>query len=69
MNKDIIEGKWHEIKGKLKQQWGKITDNDILKMKGTHEELCGIIQEKYGYQRDKAEKEINEFIHKNNWKK
>lgn len=67
MNKDIIEGKWHEVKGKLKQQWGKITDDDVLKMKGNYEELCGVIQERYGYQKDKAEKEVKDFIYKNKW--
>jgi len=68
MNQDIIQGKWHEIKGKLVQQWGKLTDDEVTKMQGTHEELSGILQKKYGYQKDEAEKEINTFLDKNNWK-
>lgn len=66
MNQDIIKGQWHEIKGKLKQQWGKLTDDDVTKMQGTFEELSGVLQKKYGYQKDQAEKEINSFL--DQWK-
>jgi uncharacterized protein YjbJ (UPF0337 family) len=68
MNKDIIKGQWHEIKGKVKQQWGKLTDDDVALMQGSYEELQGILQKKYGYQKDEADKEINSFLDKNNWK-
>jgi len=68
MNKDIIKGKWHEIKGKLKNQWGKLTDDEITQIHGSYEELEGILQKKYGYQKDQAEKEIQTFLDKNNWK-
>ncbi|MHB1948109.1 MAG: CsbD family protein [Gammaproteobacteria bacterium] len=67
MNKDIVKGKWHEMKGKVKQQWGKITDDDITQMKGSFEELAGTIQKRYGYQKDQAEKEIQKFVEQNNW--
>ena len=66
MNKDIIKGKWHEIKGSLKSQWGKLTDDDITQMHGTYEEL-GNLQKKYGYKKDEAHKEIQSFLDKNNW--
>lgn len=68
MNKDIIKGKWHEIKGKVKQQWGKLTDDEITRVNGSYEELEGILQKKYGYQKDQAQKEIQTFLDKNNWK-
>lgn len=68
MNQDIIAGKWKEVKGKVKQQWGNITDDEITQLKGTREELQGLIQKKYGYQKDKTEKEIDDFISKNGWK-
>ena len=68
MNKDIIKGKWHEIKGKLKNQWGNLTDDEITQINGSFEELEGILQKKYGYQKDQAQKEIQEFLDKNNWK-
>jgi uncharacterized protein YjbJ (UPF0337 family) len=68
MNEDIIKGKWHEIKGQLKQQWGKLTDDEITQMRGSYEELEGILQKKYGYQKDQAEKEIETFLNRNKWK-
>lgn len=68
MNKDIIKGKWHEMKGKVKQQWGKLTDDDITKMEGSYEELAGILQKTYGYEKDQAEKEIKKFLDRNDWK-
>jgi len=68
MNKDIIKGKWHEIKGNLKQQWGDLTDDEIAQMEGSYEELAGTLQKKYGYKKDQAQKEIQTFLDKNNWK-
>lgn len=67
LNKDIIQGHWHEAKGKLKQQWGKFTDDDLTQLKGTYEELEGLLQKKYGYAKDKADKEIDDFIDSNHW--
>jgi uncharacterized protein YjbJ (UPF0337 family) len=66
MNKHIIEGNWKQITGKLKQQWGKFTDDDIKEMDGTYEALQGKLEEIYGYERDKAEKEIENFCQRNN---
>ena len=68
MNEDIIKGKWHEIKGQVKQQWAKVTDDEITKMKGSFEELQGILQQKYGYHKEQAQKEIQTFLDKHNWK-
>jgi len=68
MNKDIVEGNWHQIKGKLKQQWGKLTDDEITQMQGSYEKLEGTLQKKYGYQKDQAQKEIQAFLDKNSWK-
>jgi len=68
MNKDIIKGHWHEIKGKLKQQWGNLTDDEITQIDGSYEELEGILQKSYGYQKEQVEKEIQAFLDKNNWK-
>lgn len=67
MNTDIIQGKWDEIKGKLKQQWSKLTDDDIGKMKGSYEELHGHLQNKYGHDKDKAKEEIDDFINERGW--
>lgn len=66
-NKDVFQGKWTEIKGKLRQQWGKLTDDDISQMQGTYEELEGRLQKTYGYEKERARKEIDEFLDKNDF--
>ena len=65
MNEDIIKGSWKEIKGKVKQEWSKITDDQIGKMQGSYTELEGALQKSYGYEREHAKKEIDAFIDKN----
>ena len=64
--KDILMGKWHELKGKVKNQWGKITDDDLTRMSGKTEELAGVLQQRYGYTRAQAEKEIDAWTHSQN---
>ena len=61
MNWDQIEGRWNEYKGKAKQQWGKLTDDDLDVIDGKREELLGKIQERYGIARDQAERQLNSF--------
>ena len=61
MNTDIIKGNWKEIKGKAKQQWGKLTDDDLQQIDGKREELIGKIQKQYGYERDRAEDEVKRW--------
>lgn len=65
MNKDIIKGNWKQIKGLLKQHWGKFTDDEIIQMQGSSEELEGYLQKKYGYQKDQAKNEIQNFLDRN----
>jgi uncharacterized protein YjbJ (UPF0337 family) len=60
MNWDQIEGNWKQFKGKAKQQWGKLTDDDLDRLAGTRDELIGKIQERYGYQRAQAEREVDD---------
>lgn len=62
MNSDRIEGSWKEMKGKIKQQWGKLTDDDLERMDGKREELIGKIQKTYGKSRDEAKKEVDKFL-------
>ena len=59
MNWDRIEGDWKQVAGKAKQQWGKLTDDDFMKMKGKREELEGVLQNRYGYNKDEMKKEID----------
>ncbi len=61
MNKDILQGKWREMKGKVKEQWGKLTDDDLDKIDGKSEQLLGLLQQRYGYARDEAEEEYKRF--------
>jgi uncharacterized protein YjbJ (UPF0337 family) len=67
MNEDIIKGKWHEVKGKITQKWNKLTDDDVGQIKGSYEELQGLLQKKYGYEKDIAKKNLDEFIKENKW--
>jgi uncharacterized protein YjbJ (UPF0337 family) len=59
MNKDIFEGKWKQVRGEAKSWWGKLTDDDLERAAGKFDILTGILQEKYGYTREQAEKEID----------
>jgi uncharacterized protein YjbJ (UPF0337 family) len=65
MNKDQVEGNWKQLKGKVKEQWGKLTDNDLTVVEGNMDQLAGRVQERYGIQRDEAEKQIKEFRNRN----
>ena len=65
-NRDVLTGNWKQIRGKVKQTWGKLTDNDLTRIEGRFDELAGLVQERYGYTRDKAEKEVTDFIEKMN---
>lgn len=62
MNRDIIEGNWKQLKGKLKEQWGKLTDDDISQIDGKREQLEGKIQERYGYTKDQARKSVDDYF-------
>jgi len=64
MNKDVLQGKWREMKGKIKEQWGKLTDDDLDRIEGKGEQLFGLLQQRYGYARDKAEEEYRRFTEK-----
>lgn len=61
MNWDRIEGNWVQLKGKAKQQWGKLTDDDLDVIAGKRDELAGKIQECYGITKDEAEKQLDEW--------
>jgi uncharacterized protein YjbJ (UPF0337 family) len=61
MNRDQIEGKWKQMSGKVKEKWGKLTDNDIDVIAGQEEQLIGKIQERYGIAKEEAQKQVEEF--------
>ncbi len=59
MNKDILQGNWKQLRGDLRKWWGKLTDDDLDKIEGDKDKLVGIIQERYGYERRRAEEEVD----------
>jgi len=62
MNWDQVKGNWKQMTGKVKAKWGKLTDDDLTVIAGKRDELAGKIQERYGYEKDKAEKELDDFM-------
>ena len=62
MNQDIFEGKWKQLRGTIKETWGEITDDELDQISGKRDKLIGKLQEKYGYSKMEAEKEIDLFI-------
>lgn len=61
MNEDKIKGQWKQLKGKIKEKWGKVTDDDLTTMDGSRDILVGRVQERYGIARDEAKKQVQEF--------
>ena len=61
MNKDIVEGQWKQLKGKVLDKLGDLTDDEMDMIKGDAQRLAGLVQERYGRTREQAEKEVNEF--------
>ncbi|MEZ6137575.1 MAG: CsbD family protein [Pirellulaceae bacterium] len=61
MNWEKIEGNWKQFAGQAKQQWGKLTDDDLAVIDGKRDELAGRIQERYGCAKDEAEQQIAKF--------
>ena len=62
MNRDTLEGQWMQLKGKVRQQWGRLTDDEIDRMQGNAEMLIGRIQERYGQSREEAEREVDRWL-------
>ena len=62
MNRDILEGKWKHLRGKVQEEWGELTDDELDQINGQRDQLIGKIQEKYGYTRAEAESQVDEFL-------
>ena len=65
MNWDRIEGNWKQFKGHAKEQWGNLTDDDLDKAAGRRDQLAGRIQDRYGVQRDEADRQIDTWLGRN----
>jgi len=62
MNWDTIQGNWEQTKGTLRQKWGKLTNDDVQVIKGERDKLVGKLRERYGYQKDQAEREVDTWV-------
>jgi uncharacterized protein YjbJ (UPF0337 family) len=59
MSQDVFKGQWKEIKGRLKEWWGDLTDDDVNRVEGNQDKLVGILQQKYGYAKERAMQEVS----------
>ena len=61
MNWEQVEGNWNQVKGKAKEKWGELTNDDLDRIEGRRDQLVGTLQKKYGYAKEKAEREAEDF--------
>jgi len=66
MNWDTVKGNWKQMTGKIKEEWGDLTDDDLTEAAGERDQLVGKIQAKYGIAKEKAEKQVDSFLSKQN---
>jgi uncharacterized protein YjbJ (UPF0337 family) len=62
MNWDQVEGRWKELVGVVREKWGKLTDDDLTRVAGRRDQLAGILQQRYGYAKEQAEQEVDDFM-------
>lgn len=62
MNKDILMGKWKQMRGRVKEQWGLLTDDELDQSQGRYDRLTGLLQERYGYAKDQAERALDDAL-------
>jgi len=62
MNQDVLKGKWNQLKGNVRKQWGKLTDDDVDQIQGDSEILLGRLQERYGRTKEDAQREIDDWL-------
>jgi len=62
MNDDIFKGKWKQLRGQIQQKWGDITDDDLDRIQGTQTEFEGLLQERYGYTKERAQREVDNLL-------
>lgn len=62
MNKNILEGKWMQLRGAIRDKWGQLTDDELDQIAGKRDKLAGVLQERYGYAENEAEQQIDDFL-------
>jgi uncharacterized protein YjbJ (UPF0337 family) len=65
MNQEQAAGNWKIFKGKVKEQWGKLTDDDLKVIEGNRDQLVGSVQKRYGVAKEEAERQVSEFRNRN----
>ena len=68
MNEDTIAGNWKQFKGKVKEQWGKLTDDDFDVIDGKRDQMIGRVQERYGIARDEADRQVSDWATRSNYR-
>jgi uncharacterized protein YjbJ (UPF0337 family) len=63
MNEDTLKGQWLQLKGKIREQWGKLTDDDVDQIQGRAEQLIGRLENRYGIARDEAQRQVDAWLH------
>ncbi|MEX0618654.1 MAG: CsbD family protein [Pseudohongiellaceae bacterium] len=61
-DEDVLKGKWKQLRGKAKERWGKLTDDELDQVDGSEDQLVGLLQEHYGYAREQAKNEVNRWV-------
>jgi uncharacterized protein YjbJ (UPF0337 family) len=67
MDWNRVEGNWKDMKGKIKEKWGKLTDDDLTVINGKRDQLEGRIQQRYGYAKDHAKKDVDDWYNSQRW--
>ncbi|MFZ2357959.1 MAG: CsbD family protein [Anaerolineae bacterium] len=62
MNSSVLEGQWKQLRGKIKETWGELTDDDLDRASGKYDQMVGVLQERYGYSKADAEREFSSFL-------
>ncbi len=62
MNEDILQGQWKQVRGKVKEWWGELTDDDLDRINGQRDQLIGMLQKKYGWNKDRATRELDNHL-------
>ncbi len=62
MNSDILKGKWKQLRGEIQNKWGKLTNDDLDRVEGNQDKMLGMLQERYGYAKDEARRQLDAFL-------
>jgi len=62
MSDDILKGKWKQLRGQVQKKWGDLTNDDLDRIQGAQTEFEGLLQERYGYTKERARQEVNDFL-------